>query len=159
MTTMKICVLAAMLTVFGADMPHPPSFEYVGAVSCGDVVMAWNKNNSEVLSITLRDLAAASRQHTFNLNNPTRELHVRVDAFEGPEGFAKCGDLGTPLTRIQDTTSGWFPTAGRLTVSVDTRGSKVVVSLRELVVQSINRDRVFSKRAIWFSAPMVGMAG
>ena len=121
--------------------------------------MAWTKDSSEVLSITLTGLPNDSRVATFDLKNSAERVQVRVDAFEGPEAFRRCGDLGPGLSDIQDPTSGWLAVAGRLKLSVDRRRSIATVVVDDLVVQSIQKDRVRAKRAIRFQAALHGMAG
>jgi len=153
-------ILAAFV-VLGIVLPRPPSFEYVEAVGCGDLfLMAWTKDSSEVLSITLRGLPNDSRVATFDLKNSAERVQVRVDAFEGPESFRRCGeDVGPGLSDIQDPTSGWLAVSGRLKLSVDRRRSIATVVVDDLVVQSIEKDRVRAKRAIRFQAALHGMAG
>jgi hypothetical protein len=150
----------AVFVVLGIALPRPPSFEYVEAVGCGDLVlMAWTKESSEVLSITLTGFPSSSREATFDLKNPAEGIQVRVDAFEGPEAFRRCGDLGRGLTEIQDPTSGWLAVSGRLKLSVDKRRSIATVVVDDLVVQSSTKERVRSRRAIRFQAALHGMAG
>ena len=150
----------AVSVVLGIALPRPPSLEYVEAVGCGDLVlMAWTKDSSEVLSITLAGLRSSSREATFDLKNSAEGIHVRVDAFEGPEAFPRCGDLGRDLTDIQDPTSGWLAVSGRLKLSVDRQRSIATVVVDDLVVQSSKKERVRARRAIRFQAALQGMAG
>ena len=70
----------ALLSVFvllGVVLPSPPSFEYVETVGCGDLfLMAWNKESSEVLSITLSGSPTDSREAMFDLKNSTERIRV-----------------------------------------------------------------------------------
>jgi hypothetical protein len=152
-------MLLALVSV-GVALPRPPSFQYVDAVGCGDLVlMAWNKESSEVLSITLAGTRATEREARFDLTNSTKAIQVRVDAFEGPESFRRCGDLGPALTYIQDPTSGWLAVSGRVKLRVDRRRSIAAVEVQDLVVQSIKGDRVRANKMFRFTAPLHGMAG
>ena len=149
----------AVFVALGIVLPRPPSFDYVEAAGCGDLfLMAWTSDSSEVLSITLRGFPTGSREETFDLMNSAERIQVRVDAFEGPEAFRRCGDLGRALTEIQDPTSGWLAVAGRLKLSVDRRRSIASVVVDDLVVQSIKKDRVRATRAIRFHAALHGTA-
>ena len=150
----------AVFVALGVVLPRPPSFDYVEAVGCGDLfLMTWTRDSSEVLSITLKGFPTGSREETFDLTNSAERVQVRVDAFEGPEAFRRCGDLGRGLTDIQDPTSGWLAVAGRLKLSVDRRRSMATVAVDDLVVQSIKKNRVRAKRAIRFHAALQGTAG
>ena len=150
----------AVFVVLGIVLPRPPSFDYVEAVGCGDLfLMAWTKDSSEVLSIALTGFPTGSREATFDLKNSAERIQVRVDAFEGPEAFRRCGDLGRGLTDLQGPTSGWLAVAGRLKLSVDWRRSIATVVVADLVVQSIKNDRVRAKRTIRFQAALHGTAG
>jgi hypothetical protein len=138
------------------ELPPPPSFEYVDAVGCGDLVlMAWNQNSSEVLSITLDLPRPTEREMSVDLAKSVRGIEVRVDVFEGPQGFSRCGDLGTPLKLVQDPTSGWLPVGGRLKLRVDRRRMTVAVEVRDLVVKSVKGDQVRAK-GIRFMAQLHG---
>jgi hypothetical protein len=153
---MNFRTFVSALIMLGVVLPRPPLFDYVKAVGCGDMLMAWNKDTSEVLSITLRGLSDFSGNTTLDLADPTQNVRVRVDAFEGPESFIRCdGDVGRPLSRIQDPTSGWLATSGKLRLSVNRRRTTTTVSLDGLVVQSIKGDRVRSKKVIRVAATIV----
>ena len=60
---MNARTFVSALIMLSAVMPRPPSFDYVKAVECGDMLMAWNKDTSEVLSITLRGLSDLNGGH------------------------------------------------------------------------------------------------
>ena len=153
---MNARIFVSALIMFGVVMPRPPSFDYVKAVECGDMLMAWNKDTSEVLSITLQDLSDLRGGHTFDLADPSQSVRVRVDAFEGPESWIRCdGDVGRLLSDIQDPTSGWLATSGKLRLSVDRGRKMTTVSLDGLVVQSIKGERVRSKKVIRVAATIV----
>jgi hypothetical protein len=154
-------VRAVLVALTGCiALPCPPSFEYIDAAGCGDLVlMAWNKESSEVLSITLSGIPATEREARFDLANSTKAIQVRVDVFEGPESFRRCGDLGRGLTDIQDPTSGWLAVSGKVKLSVDRRRSMAAIEVQDLVVQSVKGDRVHAKKVVRFAATLHGMAG
>ena len=150
--------LLSAFVMIGIVLPRPPTFVYMDAVGCGDVfLMAWNKDSSEVLSITVSGLSTNGREATFDLKDSTERVRLRVDAFEGPESFRRCGHLGQGLTDIQDPTSGWQAVAGQLKLSVDARGSIARVAVHDLVVRSIKGDRVRAKKVIRFAATLHGI--
>jgi hypothetical protein len=153
--------LVSALVLLGALLPRPPLFQYVEAVGCGDLfLMAWNKDSSEVLTIGLAGRPPDRRDVSFDLGSPSELVRVRVDAFEGPESFLRCGeDVGRQLQDIQDPTSGWLAVGGRLKLSVDRRRSIAAVVLDDLVVQSIKKDRVRAKKAIRFQAALRRITG
>jgi hypothetical protein len=153
---MNARTFVSALVMLGVVLPRPPSFDYVNAVGCSDLLLAWNKESSEVLSITLPGLSDLSRDTTFDLADPRQNVRVRVDAFEGPEYFRDCrGDLGPPLSRIQDPTSGWLATSGKLRLSANRGRKMTAVSLDGLVVESIKGERVRSKKVIRLAATIV----
>jgi hypothetical protein len=161
--SIAMILLRALLSaslLLGILLPRPPSFQYVNAVGCGDLfVIAWNKDSSEVLSVSLSGASRNAHEVSFDLSNSSERVRVRVDAFEGPESFRRCGDVGRGLTDIQDPTSGWLAVAGRLKLSVDGRRSIVTVVVDDLVVQSIDKNRVRAKKAIRLQAALHGIAG
>jgi hypothetical protein len=142
------------------QLPRRPSFEYVEALGCGDfVLMAWNEDSSEVLSITWSETRPADGETSFYLAKSEKGMAFRVDAFEGRQSFLRCGeDVGTPLNRVQDPTSGWLAVGGRLKLRVDRRRMTVAVEVRDLVVQSVKGDRVRAK-TLRFVARLSGWAG
>jgi hypothetical protein len=150
-------LIAAFLTLVGVgvDLPRPPTFQFVDAVGCGLVVlMAWNQDSSEVLTIRFDPAMPGDREMSFDLGKSTKGIEVRVDAFHDPQSFLRCGDVGTPLHVIQDSRSGWLPVAGKLRVRVDRVRKIAAVEVRDLVVQSSKGDRVGAKRVLRFVAQL-----
>jgi hypothetical protein len=145
--------LLSTVVMIGIVLPRPPTFAYVHAVGCNDVLlMAWNKDSSEVLSITVSKLPTNGRQATFDLKDSTERVRLRVEALEGTESFRRCGLLGRGLTDIQDPTSGWQAVDGQLKLSVDGRRSVVTVAVHHLVIRSSKGDRVGANKVIRFAA-------
>jgi hypothetical protein len=153
--------LVSTFVLLGALLPRPPLFQYVEAVGCGDLfLIAWNKDSSEVLTIGLAGWPSDRREASFDLSHSSERVRVRVDAFDGPESFLRCGeDVGRKLQDIQDPTSGWLAVGGRLKLSVDRRRSIATVVVDDLVVQSIMKDRVHAKKAIRFQTTLRGIGG
>jgi hypothetical protein len=153
--------LVSTFVLLGALLPRPPLFQYVDAEGCGDLfLIARNKDSSEALTIGLAGWPPDRREASFDLGHPSERVRVRVDAFEGPESFLRCGeDVGRRLEDIQDPTSGWLAVGGRLKLSVDRRRSIATVVLDDLVVQSIKKDRVRARKAIRFQAALRSNTG
>jgi len=153
--------IVSAFVLLGALLPRPPLFQYVEAVGCGDLFLtAWNKDSSEVLTIELPGRPPDRRYASFDLSHPSERVRVRVDAFEGPESFLRCGeDVGRSLQEIQDPTSGWLAVGGRLKLFVDRRRSIATVVVDDLVVQSIKKDRVRAKKAVRFQAALRRITG
>ena len=78
--TASTTVGAVLLALVGCvGLPCPPSFEYIEAAGCGDLVlMAWNKESSEVLSITMSGILAIEREASFALGDSTNDIQVRI---------------------------------------------------------------------------------
>ena len=88
------CISPSAAYLHGArvELPRPPSFNYVATVGCGDLVlMAWNKDSSEVLSISLEAKQFAGRELSFDLAKSEEHLKSGWTPLKVPKGFCAVG--------------------------------------------------------------------
>jgi hypothetical protein len=127
-----------MLLLIAQVEPPPPSFGYIEGTACADRVLVWERNWSEVLSITLPGDARDLNSRSFQVGSGRGNVDVRV--FFSTGGFHKCGqDLGPSFDEVLSGDPAWTAISGSALVYLSERNTMITVVLRDVTFKSAGR--------------------
>ena len=127
-----------ILLLIGQVEPPAPSFGYTDGTACADRVLAWERNWSEVLSVTLPGHARELNSRSFQVGSGRGKVDVRV--FFSTGGFRKCGqDLGPSFDEVLRGEPAWTAISGSAFVYSSERNKLITVVLRDVTFRASGR--------------------